>query len=237
MNWLLSITFLLTIFAFTPKAFADISCQPIYGGGQTCVSTGSISVNKTVMNPQTSKMVDNLGINDPKYAPGYIITFQISVTNTSNSAISHTDVKDTFPQFINFSTGPGSFDEALKTLSFGIENLGANETRVFNVLGRVADASNLPDAQSIVCVVNQVNAVTNQNSTTQDNAQFCIQKQVLQPAQTTTITKGGFPILSPVTVVASPSTGPESLVLFSLIPTGLAGWMLKKHSIKKEDLS
>ncbi len=236
MNWLLSITFLLTIFAFTPKAFADISCQPIYGGGQTCVSTGSISVNKTVMNPQTSKMVDNLGINDPKYAPGYIVTFQIALTNTSNSVISHTDVKDTFPQFITFSSGPGNFDEASKTLTFGVDNLGAQETRVFNVLGRVADTSNLPDAQSIVCVVNQVSAITSQNSTTQDNAQFCIQKQA-PIQQTTTTTKGGFPILSPVAVYATPSTGPESLVLFSLIPTGIAGWMLKKYSMKKEDLS
>ena len=86
------------------RAFADTSCQPIYGGGQTCVTTGNISINKTVMNPQTNKMVDNLSINDPKYKPGFIVTFQINVTNTGNNNISRINIVDFFPQYVTFSS-------------------------------------------------------------------------------------------------------------------------------------
>lgn len=228
--------FLLSVlyFLFPSSAKAEITCQPIYGGGQTCITTGTISVNKTVMNPKTNIMVDNLGINDPKYGPGFIVTFQLAITNTTNSVISQIDVRDTIPQFMNFSAGPGNFDQATKTLNFRIENLNANETRVFNVLGRVVDVNNLPNS-SIVCVVNQVNAVTNQGATAQDNAQFCIEKNLLPTTVTTT--KGGFPVLSPTDVTSAPKTGPESLILLSLIPTGIAGFALRKYSIKKESVN
>lgn len=47
-------------------------------------------------------------------------------------------------------------------------------------------------------------------------------------------TKTGFPVLSPVPVTAIPSTGPESLVLFSLIPAGILGWFLRKYSTKRK---
>lgn len=225
--------FVLSMFYFLSSpsnAKAEITCQPIYGGGQTCITTGTISVNKTVMNPQTNKMVDNLGINDPKYGPEYIVTFQLAITNTSNSVISQIDVRDTIPQFMNFSAGPGNFDQSTKNLNFRIENLNANETRVFNVLGRVVNSNSLPNS-SIVCVVNQVNAVTNQGSTAQDNAQFCIEKTL--PVTTTITTKGGFPVFPPTDVITAPKTGPESLALFSLIPTAIAGVALRKYSIKK----
>lgn len=211
------------------SAKAEISCQPIYGGGQTCISTENISVNKTVMNPQTNRMVDNLGINDPKYGPGFIVTFQLALTNTSNSVISHIDVKDIIPQFMNFSAGPGNFDQSTKTLTFGVENLNVNETRVFNVLGRIVDTNLLPNSQSIVCVVNQVNAVTNQGATAQDNAQFCIEKDLLI---TPTTPKGGFPVFPPTEVGSAPTTGPEYFL--ALIPAGILGLILRKYSTKKE---
>lgn len=224
--FLLSVLYLI----FPSNAKAEITCQPIYGGGQTCITTGTISVNKTVLNPQTNKMVDNLGINDPKYGPGFIVTFQLSITNTSNSVISQIDVRDIIPQFMNFSAGPGNFDQSTKNLNFRIENLNANETRVFNVLGRVADANSLPNS-SVVCVVNQVQAITNQGATAQDNAQFCIEKGLPAPVVTT---KGGFPVFPPTDVTTAPTTGPESLALLALIPAGISGLLLRKYSMKKE---
>lgn len=231
------LVFLFSVFylAIPSSAKAEISCQPIYGGGQTCITTGGISLNKTVMNPQTNRMVDNLGINDPKYGPDFIVTFQLALTNTSNAVIPQVDVRDSIPQFMNFSAGPGNFEEASKTLTFRVENLNVNETRVFNVLGRVVSANSLPNS-SVTCVVNQVSAVTSQGATAQDNAQFCIEKNLITTTNVQNgFTKGGFPVMSPSALTSAPKTGPESLVLFSLVPTAIAGFALRKYSISGKE--
>lgn len=225
----LSIAFTIVVISLINpfKAFADTSCQPIYGGGQTCVTTSDIGINKTVLNPQTNQFVDNLGINDARYSPGLTTNFQISVTNTSNHNISKINVKDIFPQYIAFSSGPGNFDSNTKTLTFEVNNLAINETRTFTVLGKIADASQIPvDQGSAICVVNQATATNLDNSSqvTQDNAQLCIEK-----GTSTTTIKGGFPVLT-----TTPKTGPESLALLALIPTGISGLMLRKHAINKE---
>lgn len=206
-----------------PKVFAAVSCQPIYGGGQTCVTIGSAVVNKKILNPSTNVFVDNLGINDPRYSPGFIVNFRLEVTNTGNATINKVDVKDIFPQYIDFNSGPGNFDPITKTLTFSLDNLAPNETRIFIVIGRVITSTQLPTS-GIVCVVNQVIATASEGAISQDNSQFCIERKIA------TTTKGGFPILSPVPVTTTPSTGPESLALFAMIPTGIAGWFLRKKS-------
>jgi len=207
---------------------SNSSCQPIYGGGQTCITTGNISINKTVLNPQTNKMVDSLSINDPKYKPGFITTFQITLTNTGNVNISRIKVADIFPQYINFSLGPGNFDNNTKALSFEVDNLTPNESRTFTILGRVADASQIPLGQGVICVVNQATATNMDNASqvSQDNSQLCIEE-----AQPT-----GFPIFPTAKVTITPATGPEMFGLIALIPTGIAGWFLRKKSFKREGM-
>jgi len=221
----LSILLAAISFAFPFKTFADTTCQAIYGGGQTCVTTTNISINKTVMNPQTGAMVDNLGINDPLYKPGFIATFQIAVTNTSGSNISRISVKDIFPQYVTFSSGPGSFDNNSQTLTFEVDNLASNETRTFTILGRIVNISLLPINQGgVVCVINQATAtnIDNSSQTSQDNAQLCIEKSVTS----------SFPNFSNTTLKTTPSTGAESLTLLSLVPTSIAGLLLRKKSTR-----
>ena len=226
-----TIFFLIIIYLLFPlKSYAAVSCQPIYGGGQTCVTTGNILINKKVLNPSTNIFVDNLGINDPKYQPGFIVNFRLEITNAGNTNTPSVDVKDIFPQYIDFNSGPGNFDQNTKTLSFTIQNLAPNETRAFIVIGRVVSSTQLPISQGIVCVVNQATAVTSDNGNSQDNSQLCIENKIPAPV----ITKGGFPVLSPVPVVSSPPTGPESLALFAMIPTGIAGWFMRKYASRKE---
>lgn len=217
------------LFFYPSFAFAQTICQPIYGGGETCATQGNISIDKKVLNPQTNKLVDNLGVNDPKYQSDFLLNFQISLTNTGGTTLNHVEVKDIFPQFTTFNAGPGNFDPNTKTLSFSINNLMPNETRNFIILGRVVSAPQLPSTQGVLCVVNQASAVSDDGSSSQDNSQFCIENKIPAPV---VITKGGFPVLSPVPITSTPSTGPESLVLFSLIPTGITGLLLRKYSIK-----
>lgn len=221
----------------TGSAKADVSCQPIYGGGETCVQIGKILINKMVLNPSTNTFVDNLGTNDPKYGPEFIVTFKLDVTNTGQTNISKVDVKDIFPQFVNFSSGPGNFDNNNKILTFSLDNLQPNETRTFTLLGRVVKSDQLPADQGVVCVVNQAIATASDNAgQSQDNSQLCIQKQVLgavPPGQIVQpgVTKGGLKVFPQPQAVTTPPTGPEMLPLIGLIPTGLFGLLLRRKSV------
>lgn len=219
-------------------ANADTSCQPIYGGGQSCLTTNNIIVNKTVLNPQTNQYVDNLSINDAKYQPGFVVSFQISITNTGNTNVSRVDIRDIFPQYVGFGSGPGNFDTNTNALSFGLTDLAPNETRKYGIVGRVLNSEQISVTPgSVVCVVNQAIAIVDGKNVSQDNAQLCIEKTIAAIAPTTIMTKGGFPVLSSVPTTTAPKTGPESLALFALVPTGITGLMLRKYSMKKEVLN
>lgn len=222
---------LFTLALLVKPAFADTTCQPIYGGGQTCVQTGNIVINKTVQNPNSGGFVDNLGVNDPKFGPDQTVTFQLTVTNTGGSTLDKVTVKDTFPQFVSFLSGPGTFDANSKTLTFDVTSLAANETRTFTVSGKVAASNDLPSDQMTTCVVNQSKAIAG-NQTSQDNAQFCLQKPgIAQPTPTQApTTKGGLPIMQPQPVKTTPPTGPEALALIGLLPAGLFGALLRKKA-------
>ncbi|MDZ4227864.1 MAG: hypothetical protein U1E54_01320 [Candidatus Levybacteria bacterium] len=231
----LRLILLLTVvsFVFPLKASADTSCQPIYGGGQSCIATNNIIVNKTILNPQTNQFVDNLNINNPKHQPGFITTFQVSITNTGNTNVPRIDVRDIFPQYVSFSSGAGAFDSNTNTLSFSLTNLAPNETRKYTVIGRIINAEQIPIASgSVVCVVNQAIAMVDGNNISQDNAQFCIEK-TLTPATIVT-TKGGFPVFPPVLTTSAPATGPEAFALLALVPAGFSGWFMIKYANKKE---
>lgn len=213
---------------------STVSCQPIYGGGQSCVQAGNVSVNKRVVDPN-GNLVDNLGINDNKFGPESIVTFQIAVTNTGNTQIATVQVRDIFPQYIDFSSGAGNYDSTSKTLSFDINNLNPSETRTFNLVAKVVKAENLPVDKGIVCVVNQATAKdVSSSEASQDNTQVCIQKQLIQPGVTVvpSETKGGLKVFPPQKVLTSPATGPEMLPLIALIPTGALGAFLRKKAVK-----
>lgn len=216
----------ISLASFVSAVNADTSCQPIYGGGQTCVQVGNITINKTVKNPSTGSFVDNLGTGDPKFSPTNTVAFKITVTNTGDSDISKTTVKDTLPNYVTFVSGPGKFDNNTKVLTFDVENLAAGASKTFDVTAKVVEAKNLPGDQSTICVVNQATAKTNDNQESSDNAQFCIEKEV------TPTTKGGLKVFPAPEVKTTPSTGPEMFALIGLIPSGLAGLVLRKKASK-----
>jgi len=226
-KYFIAISFLaLAFFAMPRPSFADVSCYPIYGGGQTCFTTSNILINKSVQNPKTGQFVDNLGINDIRYSPDQTVTFQIAVQNTGNSKIDRAIVTDTLPSYVSFKSGPGNFDSNSKTLTFEVDNLAVSETRTFTVQAIVNHLNQLPQNQ-ITCVVNQASAQivqTGQEST--DNSQFCIQ------TSTPVTTKGGLPVYSAPTMTTTPGTGPEMVVLPLLSGSGALGWFLRKKTIK-----
>lgn len=207
-------------------SYADVSCQPIYGGGQTCVTSPNILIDKKVQNPANSQFVDNLGINDSRFSVNQDVTFQLIIRNTSGSSIDRVLVKDIFPQYVNYVSGPGSFDVNSKTLSFELTNMAPSESRTFTVVGKIASDNALVKSGA-VCVVNQSTAqIVSNGQMSQDNAQLCITKGI------TVTTKGGLPVLPAPAITTTPATGPEMAVLPLLGGSGILGFFLRKKSSK-----
>lgn len=221
----LALAFVFSLLA-VKASYADVSCQPIYGGGTTCVTSANILINKQVQNPANGQFVDNLGVNDTKFAANQNVTFQLIVTNTGGSSIDRILVKDTFPQFVSFVSGPGNFDSNNKVLSFEVDNLAAGQSQTFTVVGKVAPDNAL--ASGINCVVNQSSAqIISSGQMSQDNSQFCIQKGVMVPT-----TKGGIPVQPAPQMTTTPPTGPEMAIYPLLSGSGILGWFLRKRSSK-----
>lgn len=206
-----------TMIALPKPIYADTTCQPIYGGGQTCVSS-AVSIEKDVVNPGTNNDVHDLGVNDPAFRAGDTVTFHITVRNTGSNTISNATVTDTFPSFLNFINGPGTFNTAKKTLTFTIGNLAPNQSQTFTVTGRIADVSQLPAVQPN-CFTNQAVVITVDHQSAQDSSQFCV-----QPSISPTVT------LAPPQVIQTPATGASSLLLTLLLPIGISGYFIQSFA-------
>ncbi len=201
---------------FVPKALADTVCMPIYGGGSTC-TTGSLAIQKNVVNPATNSDVHDLGINDPTFSPGQTVTFHITVTNTGTTTVSSAVVEDTFPEFLTFQNGSGMFNRVNNELTFQISNIAPGQSQTFTITGTVVPASQIP-TQNTLCTSNQVSVQENTVSA-EDSSQFCIKPTASLSAAVIS--------LAPPQVAASPATGASSLWL-GLIPLGAMGYGLIK---------
>lgn len=233
--------FIFSLIAVSP-AKADTTCQPIYGGGQTCVTAGNLLIDKKVQNPSNQLYVDNLGMNDPKYNPDQTVNFQINVTNTGSQTLNKVTIKDILPSYVSYVSGPGNYDANTNTLTFETTDLKANETRTFTVTGKVASANSIPQNQGVSCVINQAQGIVD-GKASQDNAQFCIQQPttpVVVPGKGGVIaepvipitTKGGIKVFPPPMVTTTPATGPELFALIGLIPGAGLGFFLRKKASK-----
>lgn len=219
----------LTVTLFTASALSanavnyggyGIPCEPIYGGGQTCVSKGNLVINKTVENPSNKEFVDNLSqTTDPKFGPGDTVTFQLTVVNTGGQNFSEVTVTDTLPNFLTFVSGPGTFDSNNRKLTFKINDLGAGESRTYTINTKVN--SNIPNDPAVNCVINNARAVSD-IAEASDISQVCLQNTG----------KGGFQVLGTPTVKQTPATGPEMFSLLGLIPAAISGLFLRRKASK-----
>jgi uncharacterized repeat protein (TIGR01451 family) len=211
---------------FSP-ALAD--CQALYGGGQTCSSNFSFTINKMVQVPGKGggQYVDNLSINDAKYSPSQNVNYQLVVTNTGSQTIPTINVTDTFPQYITFVSGAGNYNQSNNTLTLTVTNLEAGKSVTYVLVAKTADNNTLPNAQGITCVINQVSATDNSGNLNSDSSQLCIQKNVLSATPP--------PVLPAPKITSTPATGSEMVALLALIPGALGGLILRKKSTKMGD--
>lgn len=244
----LSLTSLAILGAATIVSADTTNCQPIYGGGSSCEQQGNISINKMVLDPSSDNSkgsseayVENLGVSDNRYSADENASFQVILTNTGNKTINSISVKDIFPQFVTFEKATiwdkdtkqekplsASFDSNSKTVTVTLDKLEPGEDKQQKLFfrGKIVSSASLPNDTGINCVVNQAFA-TAENKTSQDNAQLCIQKDVLGATPTT---KGGLPVFPPTEVKKTPNTGAEAFALIGLIPSALAGFALRRKT-------
>lgn len=191
---LLLVPLLFVLLVGPTRVFAAVRCDTQYGGGETCVRTGQLQIDKKVWDPDSSSFVDNLGLTSHRFISGNEVTFDLKVTNTGDARIDSIVVNDTLPSFLVPSGGGYSY-----TIS-GLD-AGASDER--QIKAKVVDASKLPSDKTIVCDVNSAETHSGDFSD-RDTAQVCVENKVLG---TTTIP-----------VKQLPATGPEDWFLLAAIP-------------------
>lgn len=177
MKKILSILLILFVLGISPKnLFADYFVPQ--GLGQ---AVSQLVLNKQVKNPQNGLFVENLTVTDAHFLAGQEVTFRIEVRNTGGNELKGINVKDKIPDFVDFVSGPGNFDENNRTINFLVDKLGPGESKTYEFIVKVRAQSNLPNNQ-LTCLTNLAQASVDQIFT-QDTSVFCIENQVLGVTQ------------------------------------------------------
>lgn len=214
--------------ALTAQVFAtgESDCQIIYGGGEVCAQRQiKFTINKEVQRSGKggNTFVENLTVNDPRFTPNQNVNFRITIQNTGDFDITNLNVVDNFGEFLSFVAGAGNSNVGAKQINFVIGTLKKGETREVNITAKTAEADKLPANQAVTCVTNNVKATAPDGTMAQDDAQICIEKQVLGAQPTPQI-------FEKPKVKELPPTGPELGLLAALVPTGLAGMYLRRKA-------
>lgn len=167
-------TALITIFS-SKAAFAR--CEQQYGGGETCYE-GELRLDKVVKNPSSGIYVDNLYSSDPNFSADQDVWFRLTIKNTGSDDLNDVEVKDKFPNYVLFVSGPGSWNDSEKTLSWTIDHLSPNESKDYEIKGRIVSEGSLPNNSGTYCVTNYGEAKKD-NKIASDTSQLCISKKVL----------------------------------------------------------
>jgi len=163
---------------------AAVRCETQYGGGETCVRTGELQIDKEVCKAKTDssgrflecdldhdEFIDNFNIDDPRFATNQEIVFKLKIKNVGDDTLFNIDVTDTLPDYLFFSGG--------STGEFTIDKLNPGEEFVKFIRTRVVAESMLPAEKSLICMVNTAEAEADNGEHDKDTAQICIGKKVL----------------------------------------------------------
>lgn len=147
-----------------------VNCTNQYGASIEC-PPNRIVVNKKVRFPtNVSLFVENVTKNDPAYAPGDEVEYDVAVTNTSNVNYQTITVIDVFPEEVEFVSGPGRYEKDSRKLTYEISDLRAGQTIHNRLLVRVLKSVAVPDCD----VVNTVTVTGPGGQSDQDTANLCV---------------------------------------------------------------
>lgn len=195
---------LLTSLSIAGSTYASggVRCETQYGGGEVCVTTGNVQINKKVCDIATancdpeSNYRDNMGLNDHLFTPGDKVIYRLEVTNVGNETLSTVNVTDTLPPYISLVSGELSY--TINNLQPGATNIHRFDATVPSDIpvGTFCD----PETRN---TTNTATAVSGEDSDT-DTSTVCVAKQ----GQPTT---------------AVPEAGPETWQIYLTSSLLLAG--------------
>jgi len=151
--------------ASTRPVFAAVRCETQYGGGETCVRTGELQIDKEVRDPDTGNWVDNLGLTSHRFFNGDEVVFRLRIKNTGDERFSKVEVSDTLPSHLELVSGD---------LNFEISDLDPGEEEIREIKTRVKNVSE----DEVVCEVNAAEVEANSEHD-RDTSQVCMGKKVL----------------------------------------------------------
>ena len=140
--------------------FAAVSCTTQYGGGQTCVTTGQLLIDKKIFNPDAQVFVDNMGLSDHRFQAGEEVIFSVSIKNVGDATLSTVNFTDTLPNFLIWSSGDA--------LSSTIDSLTPGQT-----ITKVIRAKIISGLTTTVTCDRNIATITAANSSDRDSAQLC----------------------------------------------------------------
>jgi uncharacterized repeat protein (TIGR01451 family) len=225
-----------TCFLASPVSAQTPVCAPINGGGPACVQYRDFSVNKQIQAPDKKSFQDNLTAPNTRFSAGQMITFRLIVRNTSNNQLKNIIVTDTLPTYLTFINGDGTYNFNNRTFSATVATIEKGQSKTLALNVKVVPANNLPTSPSPVCLSNLATAKQG-NNTSQDTAVFCIDTttqaqstRTVLPSSGGSTTKGGLPIQGQPTARVTPSTGPETITLLSILLPSLGGLYLRRKT-------
>lgn len=151
-----------------------------YGPYEGIPPEGQILVDKKIKDPSKKGdvFVDNLGANDYHFSPGEDVSFKITVKNTGNTTFADVEVKDLLPQYVDYVLGSGDVNKDIRDITTTYENLDSDESKEFEIQGRIVASNEISNDQGLYCVLNKAEVIAN-GQTDSDTAQLCIEKKVL----------------------------------------------------------
>jgi len=193
---------------------ASARCVDQYGGGQTCYE-GELRLDKVVKNPSNGDYTDNLYSSDPNFSADQDVWFRVTVKNTGSDNIINMTVKDKFPNYILFVSGPGTWDDPSKTLTWTIDNLSPGESKDYEIKGKIVSEASLPADSGTYCVTNYAE-VKKDDKIASDTSQLCITKKVLG-------------------ITVMPPTGANLyLIILLLVSISSFGLIIRKRFLKSD---
>jgi uncharacterized repeat protein (TIGR01451 family) len=154
------LTALLVSLLFIKPVFADVSCTTQYGGGQTCVSTGQLLVNKHVFDPDVNGFVDNT---THAFKAGQGVNFTVDVKNVGDITLSNIHLVDTLPGFLEWAGGD-PLDLTISSLAPGEMVTKTIQTRVKGDVGTA----------NMNCQANLAVATASNGMSDRDTASLCV---------------------------------------------------------------
>lgn len=161
----ISLAFLLVFsaFVFLPRSvFAAVRCETQYGGGEVCVKTGELQVDKKVWSKMSNSFVDNLWQFSEIFKAGEEVVFKLKVKNVGDETFSSVNVWDSLPGNLVLTSG---------SLNYTINDLVPGETDEREIKAKFVKNDG-------GCPVNVLEARSGDRYD-KDTAKLCVEGQVL----------------------------------------------------------